>query len=355
MSEHLIKALEEVRLQKPTHETFQQAIETANTAIEAGEKDAIDTALAQLVKALDAAIQIDRRTLPDGNGNIECSLGHLNTLGEPFCDECGEVLMRAGQDQPVSPFLFIHDFFRDGRRDALAEVAILQHCGEWTKEKRAAWLKEAVAAHARARHTHPHLPQGRSYYAGRIAGLKSAATADYSAPQKKTGGKILDLTLSDSRPVFCGNCVDPASWKCTPSGTRSSIWYRCDPCKQEVERLQTYRAPDGWDWNEHEGLVQQGDLGTKLVVQEDTGVFFPVVLAVGFLFLTLTMPLLVLVIHLPLPAVLGLLFLLITRGKELRNLCSRGQREWRYWLGCPLDKEHDLLQQLIEEALPPSS
>ena len=156
----------------------------------------------------------------------------------------------------MSRCLFIHDFFQDGRLDVLAEVCEMQVYGQWTKQKRASWTKQATAIYQRSRHKTPYRPQGSSYYAGRIAGLRSAITANYPAPGQETCGKMVFLPLADKKTTFCGSCGDCASWKYYQRGNPSSIRYRCDRCKQELVRVKTtYTVLSGWDWDDDENEV----------------------------------------------------------------------------------------------------
>src|SRR5579859_7348688 len=126
----------------------------------------------------------------------------------------------------MSKCLFIHNFFQDGRLDVLAEIRVLQGNGQWTQKRRAHWTRQAKACFERSKHMH--FSQTGSYYAGRIAGLKSAITACYPALEKPTHGKTLFLSIADEQSVFCGSCGDQAIWKYYPDGDQSSIRYRCD-------------------------------------------------------------------------------------------------------------------------------
>jgi hypothetical protein len=160
----------------------------------------------------------------------------------------------------MSTSLFIHDFFRDGRSDALAEVRILQHSGLWTKEKRASWIKQTRAYREHLKHIHPCLPQVGAYYAGRIAALKSRQIADV-VPLDDTPAASTDtlvyrpLKPSDHR--FCGllDCGSDAVWGVSYTGDSQIFLALCDPCRQEWVRQEVYTTPDGWDWDEDEDLM----------------------------------------------------------------------------------------------------
>jgi len=97
----------------------------------------------------------------------------------------------------MSRFIFIHDFYRDGYTDMLSEVQDLQKQGLWTKERRKSAARHEISTYHATKFKFPHMDMG--YWAGRVAALKSAATALY------------------------------------PTQT-------------------VYRTPDGWDWNKHELL-----------------------------------------------------------------------------------------------------
>jgi len=214
---------------------------------------------------------------------------------------------------------FIHDFFRDGREDALAEVCMLQSCGQWTKEKRARWIREAVSCHERLRHTHPSLSQGMSYYAGRIVALKSRLTADGSEETSRCKEMIntpLARRLHSGSLLLCSDCCDFALWQVVLKGTLPVSL--CNACKQERVRMQTYSTPDGWDWDEDE----EEDLpplpvlgGGKLVVREPLevrSIFLPctTVVGLGLLDMTLHVPILLFVMQ----AVLFLHFIVWGKG-----------------------------------------
>jgi predicted RNA-binding Zn-ribbon protein involved in translation (DUF1610 family) len=190
--------------------------------------------------------------------------------------------------------LFIHDFFQDGREDVLAEVRVLQAYGQWTKQKRASWTRQAVACYERSRYETSYRPQGSDYYAGRIVGLRSAITADYPPPRKETCGKTVFVALADEKTIFCGNCGDHAVWKYYERGDQSSIRYRCDRCKQELVRAQTaYSTSDGWDWDDDEILfpiVVQGDQPLKKDKLALAQVTFPLAMSIGFDFSNILWP-----------------------------------------------------------------
>src|SRR5579864_8618360 len=95
----------------------------------------------------------------------------------------------------MSRFLCVHDFYRDGYTDLLLEVQDLQAQGLWTKERRARVAKHEISTYHACKHKFPRMDTG--YFAGRVAAIKSATTAQYP-------------------------------------------------------RHSVYRTPDGWDWDEHE-------------------------------------------------------------------------------------------------------
>ena len=148
----------------------------------------------------------------------------------------------------MTRFIFIHDFYRDGYNDVLAEVQRLQASRLWTKERRAHVTKHEVSTYLSVRHKFPRLDA--SYWAGRVAAIKSAATADYCALPKETGDTIACTALPDAATIDCSSCGDPAVWQ---SALGSLLLFHCDPCKQEqIRTLTAYMTPDGWDWDEHE-------------------------------------------------------------------------------------------------------
>jgi hypothetical protein len=155
--------------------------------------------------------------------------------------------------------LFIYDFFQDGRWDVLREVRILQRNGLWTPEKRTSWTKEAIAAYHRLKHAHQY--QGASYFAGRIAALKSRQTASFSQPQKRafeTRDTIIYRPLSLDPSRFCGlfDCGDEAIWGVCLWGDKQPFVVLCDRCRQEWERANTaYTTASGWDWDDDEELA----------------------------------------------------------------------------------------------------
>jgi len=181
----------------------------------------------------------------------------------------------------MSRFLFIHDFYRDGYHDMLAEVRILQDQGLWTKEKRVRASRYEMASYLQLKHHFPCMDV--SYFAGRVAAIKSARTSHYP-----TRGKTIFILLGDARPAFCGSCGDPAIWKSPPDSSGLPVLFRCDRCKQErVRELTAYSTPDGWDWSEHEeDQLLPLPVGDKLLVSTRQGsFFFPVAFAIGSVFL----------------------------------------------------------------------
>ena len=131
----------------------------------------------------------------------------------------------------MSRFIFVHDFYRDGYNDMLCEVQDLQAQGLWTVDVRAKAAKYELSTYHACKHKFPRMDTG--YFAGRVAAIKSAATAQYP-------------------------------------------------------RHPVYTTPDGWDWDEQEyellPLPQLG--GNKLVEQkqgrEASHIFFPSVAFLGF-------------------------------------------------------------------------
>ena len=80
----------------------------------------------------------------------------------------------------MSRFIFVHDFYRDGYNDMLFEVQDLQAQGLWTKERRKKVAKHEVSTYHACKHKFPRMDT--SYWAGRLAAIQSAATAQYSTP-----------------------------------------------------------------------------------------------------------------------------------------------------------------------------
>jgi hypothetical protein len=160
----------------------------------------------------------------------------------------------------MSTRLFIHNFFADGRADALLEVRILQRNAQWTKEKRASWIKEAVAYRERLYHTHPDIPEGRSYYAGRIAALKSRrAVSETSRDEHPTLPKGIifyhPLPVHETRFCGCFDCGSEAIWGTSFQVDGPICLVLCDPCRQEWVRAETVSTEaSGWDWGDDEDL-----------------------------------------------------------------------------------------------------
>ena len=211
----------------------------------------------------------------------------------------------------MTHFIFIHDFFADGYHDLLSEVHILQACGLWTPEKRASVTKHEVSSYKAARHKFPSLDA--SYWAGRVAAIKSAATAQYKAP----GPKMAFTRLPENALVFCGSCGDQASWQYAPPCNASPVLFRCDACKQEQVRMITaYCMPDGWDWDEHEDELLPVARSSKLVAKEKlepVTIFAPLTAIIGLGMLDFSL-------HLPAPLlILQTLFVLhiTVNGKEI--------------------------------------
>jgi len=177
----------------------------------------------------------------------------------------------------MSRYIFIHDFYRDGYTDMLAEVRVLQACGQWTKQKRASAARHEVSTYHACKQKFPRMDTG--YWAGRVAAIKSATTAHYP-----TRGKMIFCPLPDDAIAFCKSCGDCATWECgTFKG--DDLMVLCDRCKQESVREQTaYSTPDGWDWSEHEEDQHLPvPVGDKLVVKDRQGsFFFPSVAFIGF-------------------------------------------------------------------------
>jgi hypothetical protein len=111
----------------------------------------------------------------------------------------------------MSRFIFVHDFYRDGYNDMLLEVQDLQAQGLWTKERRAKATKHEISTYHACKFKFPRMDMG--YWAGRVAAIKSAATAQY-----------------------------PTQTVC--------------------------RTPDGWDWDKHELIPLP--MPRKLVQMEKT-------------------------------------------------------------------------------------
>lgn len=169
-----------------------------------------------------------------------------------------------------------HNFFREGRRDALSEVRILRSFGQWTEEKRSCWIKEAVASRSRLAHTHPERHEGRAYFAGRLAALKSWTTKDFSVdgtPEEsqshdRTRGTFVYQPLKPGDNRFCSlfDCGSDAIWGITLSAGTRPIMVLCDACRQEWQRHDVaYSTPDGWDWDEDE--EQRSDLSFPIGMQ----------------------------------------------------------------------------------------
>jgi len=143
----------------------------------------------------------------------------------------------------------IHDFFQDGRLDVLAEIHELQIYGQWTKQMRADWTKQAKASYQRSKYTHPHIPQGSSYYAGRMAGLLSTITAQY--PKLDPNAKPVFQILTPDLVTICAECGERATWEWYPAGNLHLLTYLCDRCKQERARIPVLTYANEQDWCEN--------------------------------------------------------------------------------------------------------
>ena len=159
-----------------------------------------------------------------------------------------------------------HGFFRYGRQEALAEVRILQHAGQWTSALRAQMRKQAVTTRSCLKHASASLPEARAYFAGRIAALKSDLTADFSVRleqvPERTGDSVISRPLPPNASRFCGSfdCCETAVWALSLWGDKHALAYLCDRCRQEWQRQATSTTPDGWDWYENEDLIEDRDL-----------------------------------------------------------------------------------------------
>lgn len=161
----------------------------------------------------------------------------------------------------MSTSRFNYSFYQDGRSDALAEVRLLQSQGLWTKEKRKSFLKDAISIYHRMKHTHPLIPEARSYYAGRIMALKSALTMKFSKieqKRKETTDLIVYRPLAPHADFFCdrSGCWNKAQWGVSRHGDPQLFTLLCDPCRQEWERERSvYATPSGWDWHDDADLL----------------------------------------------------------------------------------------------------
>ena len=193
----------------------------------------------------------------------------------------------------MSKCLLSYAFFADGRADAFAEVRILRDLGLWTKEKRARWIKEAVASRARLVHTHR--SQGASYFAGRLAALKSRQTAPVSEskrPVNQSRAATVFRPLAPQTERFCSlfDCGSDAVWGACLQGDTEPFVLLCDPCRQEWQRAETaYTTPDGWYWDEEMLPALPSHAGKKL---ESLFIFAPTtaIVGLGVLDLTLQVP-----------------------------------------------------------------
>jgi len=142
----------------------------------------------------------------------------------------------------MSRFIFIHDFYRDGYTDMLSEVQDLQKQGLWTKERRKSAARHEISTYHATKFKFPHMDMG--YWAGRVAALKSAATALYPSQTVYRTPDGWDWNIA-----FCKMCGDEATWECgTFKG--DDLMVLCDRCKQEkVRELTASISPSGWDWD----------------------------------------------------------------------------------------------------------
>lgn len=128
--------------------------------------------------------------------------------------------------------------FEKGRSDVLFEVKLLQAYGLWTKVKRASWVKKAVSEQLSFKHRMPWLPQVSAYYAGRVAGLRSALTAQYPAPYPEISSLTVFLPVTGSSLPWCqlSDCKHIAAWECYLRGDYRMILL-CDCCRERLLAL----------------------------------------------------------------------------------------------------------------------
>jgi hypothetical protein len=175
----------------------------------------------------------------------------------------------------MSTSRFNYSFYQDGREDLLAEVRLLQSCGQWTKEKRKSVLKDAISTYYRLKHTHPRVPETCAYYAGRIMALKSALTMKFSQrvqKSKETANLIVYRPLSPHADCFCDlyGCWNKALWGVSRPGDAQLFTLLCNECRQERERCQSaYTTPSGWDWHDDEHLLLPHPVPLPLPVPRD--------------------------------------------------------------------------------------
>jgi hypothetical protein len=222
------------------------------------------------------------------------------------------------------------DFFSYGKRDVLSEVRTQQARGEWTKARRARWTKQAVSYHMQLKYTYPEQREAMSYYAGRIAALKSKRTADFS--KTRTKNMTVYRPLDPNKKICCDflDCGSDASWECYPQEGVPCVLALCDCCKQERVRMEiAYTIPDDWDWDEDEIELPPLPVlgGGKLVVREPLevrSIFLPctTVVGLGLLDMTLHVPILLFVMQ----AVLFLHFIVWGKG-ILQKFCELFESE----------------------------
>jgi hypothetical protein len=206
----------------------------------------------------------------------------------------------------MSTSRFNYSFYQDGREDLLAEVRLLQSCGQWTKEKRKSVLKDAISTYQRIKHTHPRIPEACAYYAGRVSIMKSALTMNFSS--KETVNLIVYRPLAPHTDRFCGlfDCGNEALWGLSIQGDPQPFALLCDECRQEwVRERSAYVIPSGWDWDEHEDLPlpllqpRREKLGVSSDRAEPQYIFFPctAIIGLGFLDMTLQIPILIFILQ----------------------------------------------------------
>src|SRR5579859_5255750 len=170
---------------------------------------------------------------------------------------------------------FIHDFWSDGRSDVLARVRILRARSQWTKKRRAAWLRDAVSTYAHFKHRFPRM--NVSYYAGRVAALKSQKSAHFETPPSEQRSVALiyrPLPPDRTRRCSFSDCGGKALWGLCLQGDIRPLVLLCDPCRQEWQRSEmAYVTPDGWDWDDDEELPRLPRLYSRetalALMQED--------------------------------------------------------------------------------------
>jgi hypothetical protein len=113
------------------------------------------------------------------------------------------------------------DAYHLGRKSALSEVRDFQAQGLWTKELRTRLVRSAICQKRQMERKYPGMRGVITYYAGRIAALKSRLTANFSELEEREDDEIAHLWSRS----FCES-------------------------QERMREAVVYTHCSGWDWEE---------------------------------------------------------------------------------------------------------